>query len=181
MGDWFEAKCPPPRYWVSGFFFTQAFITGTLQNFARKYKIPIDLCDFDFAVLTPEEEKGALVQGPDTGAFIHGLFMEGARFNTEDHYIDESLPRVLFVLMPHFHLWPKAKKDIEDIEGRLELFTGSITGKAHVYNCPVYKTSERKGVLLTTGHSTNFVVWVRIPMSPGHEQIHWIKRGVAML
>jgi dynein heavy chain len=181
LRDWFDLKTSPPRYWVSGFFFTQAFITGTLQNFARLFKIPIDQCNFDFAVLTPTQEEASHRTKAENGAYIWGLFMDGARWNVEEHCIDESLPRVLFVPMPCFHLWPKAKKDIEETRGRLELYTGSPFGTAHVYACPVYKTSERKGVLLTTGHSTNFVMWMRIPMAARHEQIHWIKRGVAML
>ena len=181
LRKWFEAKEPPTMFWVSGFFFTQAFITGTLQNFARRYQIPIDQTSFDFRVLTPDEEESAHHTRPPDGAFIWGLFMDGARWNVEDHCIDESLPRVLFVAMPAFHLWPRDKKDIPGIIGRVELYTGSISGTAHVYDCPVYKTSERRGVLLTTGHSTNFVMYLRIPMAQRHTQKHWIKRGVAMI
>jgi dynein heavy chain, axonemal len=51
----------------------------------------------------------------------------------------------------------------------------------HSYQCPVYKTALRAGTLSTTGHSTNFVLYLYLPMQREHKSKHWTKRGVAML
>jgi len=181
LGDWMVAKKAPNSYWLSGFFFTQAFITGTLQNYARKENKPIDTVGYDFRMLTPDEQALANNVPPDDGAYAYGLFIDGARWNEVDHILDESHPRELFVQCPYIHLWPRSIKDIPVTKGTPETYTGAVFGTNHVYACPVYKTSIRFGVLMTTGHSTNFVMYITMPMAEESTQKHWIKRGVAML
>ena len=48
------------------------------------------------------------------------------------------------------------------------------------YECPVYRTADRKGVLATTGHSTNFLMMIKMP-TVAHSPEHWVMRGVCML
>jgi len=56
-----------------------------------------------------------------------------------------------------------------------------------IYRCPVYKILSRRGVLSTTGHSTNFIMWIEIPSNRTHilnnegkaDQEEWIRAGVA--
>ena len=51
--------------------------------------------------------------------------------------------------------------------------------KFEIYECPVYKTSVRAGVLSTTGQSTNFVLSVEIPST--EESDYWVLQGTALL
>ncbi|KAI9090456.1 dynein heavy chain and region D6 of dynein motor-domain-containing protein [Phlyctochytrium arcticum] len=151
---------PPIVFWISGFFFTQSFLTGCLQNFSRKYTIPIDLLAFEYLVQT---SRSAGVR-PEEGAYINGIYLEGARWDIEENSIVESHPRVLYDALPIIWLKPGERSKFE---------------MKNSYDCPVYKTSARRGTLSTTGHSTNYVTSMRLPTKVAEEQ--WVRRGVAAL
>jgi dynein heavy chain len=155
---WVEAGIPL-IFWFSGIYFTQAFTTGILQNYARKMKVPIDAIAFDFGI--PRERPEAK---PEDGAYVYGLFLEGARWDDETWELAESEPKVLFTPFPLIWFIP-AEID-------------AVSEYPH-YECPIYKVSTRKGTLSTTGHSTNFVMPFRVPTQLS--TAHWTRRGVALL
>ena len=48
--DWIRDGIPI-TFWISGFYFPQAFLTGSMQNYARSKQFPIDTIAFDFIML----------------------------------------------------------------------------------------------------------------------------------
>ncbi|KAL3307621.1 Dynein heavy chain 3, axonemal, partial [Cichlidogyrus casuarinus] len=176
LQDWINRDAPPV-FWLSGFYFTQSFLTGVLQNYARKYTIPIDTVGFTFKVMPnhfnfvdalktvgPEVNYAGIVK-PEDGAFVTGLFLEGCRWSIEEDQLAESFSKILYDTLPVIWLQPCKLADID---------------RRNQYVCPVYKTSARRGTLSTTGHSTNFVLYIDFN-TPNRPAEHWINRGVAAL
>jgi len=158
----------PKVFWMGGFFLPQAFLTGTLQNFARRRRHPIDSVKFTFHII--DRPANELLERPQDGVYVQGIFLEGARWDPVRKTITDPRPRELVSPMPVIWLLPEV-----DIR----------TGVAHdvvpanVYRCPLYRTLARKGSLSTTGHSTNFVLYVDLPTIDAAAR-KWIKAGVAL-
>jgi dynein heavy chain len=162
LKEWI-ANGPPTVTWFSGLFFSQSFLTGALQNYARKHKLPIDSISFE-VVFMGDGEITQKSPKPADGVYTNGLFLEGARWEYSTMQLAESLPKILFSPAPM--MWLKPNKTAEIVE-------------YPSYRCPVYREGSRRGTLSTSGHSTNFVMNVKMPTD--HDPSHWVLRGVAMI
>ena len=152
----------PSSFPLPVFFFPQGFMTASLQTYARKHMEAIDGLLFEYHIkqnLTPEN----ITEGPPDGVYLYGLYLEGARFDANTGLLEDSLPGVMYELLPMIHFQP------------------AVNHKQfpNTYACPVYKTAVRKGVLSTTGMSTNYVVPVELPSDKPEQK--WILAGVAAL
>ncbi|BHF62268.1 Dynein heavy chain 6, axonemal [Sparganum proliferum] len=146
----------PKSFWISGFFFPQGFLTGILQNYARKYDLPIDHLSFDFTVYPQYRDQAeyaaqlkevkygetlpadATIETPKDGVLIHGLLMDGFRWDDENQIIADSVLGELLVPLPIVHMKPEM----------------DFKPDPRKYIAPLYKTSVRAGVLSTTGKAS---------------------------
>jgi len=90
------------------------------------------------------------------------MFLEGSRWDSKKHQLGTSMPKELYSDVPLIWLVPK---------------TDRLVPSKGIYNCPVYKVVSRAGTLSTTGHSTNFVMYLEYPTE--EEEEVWIRAGVA--
>jgi len=149
-------------YWVSGFFFPQAFLTGGKQNFARKHQYEINKVTFEYIWRDDITKDSATL--PEDGVLLYGMYMEACRWDFQEHKLCDPIPKELFCDAPMLHLNPVYNREPPD--------------ETIMYYCPLYKTLDRAGVLSTTGHSTNFVFMAEIPTDLPQE--FWIKRAAAL-
>jgi dynein heavy chain len=116
----------PSVVWLSGLFNPQSFLTSIMQTTARKNEWPLDkmTLTIDVTKKSREEFSGA----PREGAYIHGLSMEGARWDMNSGMIQDSFLKDLTPSMPVIYI-KAITIDKKDTKG--------------VYECPVYRTRQR--------------------------------------
>jgi hypothetical protein len=89
FASWIDDGAPVSA-WLPGFFFTQSFLTAVLQNFARKYRLPVDSLTFSYKVLV-DVPSGK----PENGCYIHGLYLDGGRWNVGHQCLSDPQPKVI--------------------------------------------------------------------------------------
>jgi len=128
FSKWEQSLKMPPSVWLSGTFNPMAFVTAVMQTTARAYQWPLDDVE-TFTEITKLDWDTPEAQ-PDEGAFIHGLFIEGARWDRDAGELRDSILRELAPMMPVIHLQAIPAK-----ERRMSGY----------YDCPVYYVSQRGG------------------------------------
>jgi dynein heavy chain, axonemal len=120
----------PASFWLPGFFFTPSFTTAALQNYARARKLAIDRVGFDFEIIPTDP--AVIFTPPSEGVYVHGMFLEGCAWDSSLQELTESRPKILTEPAPVVWLKP--------------MQTTQISTFPH-FNCPVYRTADRKGTL----------------------------------
>ncbi|XP_006750283.2 dynein heavy chain 17, axonemal-like [Leptonychotes weddellii] len=116
----------PTTVWLAGFFNPQSFLTAIMQSMARKNEWPLDkMC---LSVEVTKKNREDMTAPPREGSYVYGLFMEGARWDTQTGVIAEARLKELTPAMPVIFIKaiPVDRMDTKNI-----------------YECPVYKTRIR--------------------------------------
>ena len=86
-----EPDVLPPCVWVAGLFNPMGYVTACLQVTARAKGLPLDSMTIATEVLKVHAD--AIDAQPEEGTYIHGLFMEGARWDALNGTITDSQPK----------------------------------------------------------------------------------------
>merc|ERR1711959_704305 len=102
LNTWLEnSRSAMKAYWLTGFTNAQGFLTGMRQEVTRQHKKDQWALD---DVITHSEiqpyDLDRVKDVPEEGQNIHGLFIEGAKWNRQEGKLDESEPKKLFLPMP---------------------------------------------------------------------------------
>ncbi|XP_030605544.1 dynein heavy chain 11, axonemal [Archocentrus centrarchus] len=153
LDSWTQDFVLPAVVWLSGLFNPQSFLTAVLQSIARKNQWPLD--KMTLTVDVTKKMKDDFGHPPREGAYIHGLFMEGARWDTQAGIITEAVLRDLTPAMPVLYVRavPAEEQEIRN-----------------TFECPVYRTKQRGPTYVWTLH-----------LRTKQPAAKWIVAGVALL
>uniref|UniRef100_A0A671VQ30 Dynein axonemal heavy chain 17 n=1 Tax=Sparus aurata TaxID=8175 RepID=A0A671VQ30_SPAAU len=126
LENWSADFALPSVVWLAGFFNPQSFLTAIMQTMARRNEWPLDRMSLQCDVTKKNREDFSVP--PREGAYVHGLYMEGARWDTQTGMIVDARLKELTPTMPVIFI---RAIPVDKQENR------------NVYQCPVYKTRQR--------------------------------------
>ena len=151
LEEWSKTLVTPFSLWLPGLFNPTAYLTAVMQVTARRTGAPLDQMTTETHVTTMLKASEADYY-PTDGAFIHGLYIEGARWPTGDeagdvedvqgtptagHLVDGRLKELL-PMMPVIYV-----KAVTVQKSWEPSAVGYLRHSPDIYECPVYITSFR--------------------------------------
>ena len=126
LEQWVAEFQLPSSVWLPGLFNPQSFLTAIMQTTARKNEWPLDKMALTVDVLKKGREE--ITAAPREGAFIHGLYIEGCKWDSNSGCLAESNAKELIPAVPVLYVRavPIDKRETKGI-----------------YECPVYATRGR--------------------------------------
>lgn len=185
LRSWSNAFALPFSAWISGLFNPTALLTAVKQVVARRGGLPLDnmAIETHCTRMFDSRETVAAARYPDSGAFLHGLYLQGARWadSSDPEGMDkarqtlfgvecggcimESRLKELLPAMPV--LYARAVEVQPDWDPTA---LGYLRPEPTIYNCPVYTTGMR---------GPTFVFPATLRTINGTAP--WVLAGVAML
>ncbi|XP_071376580.1 dynein axonemal heavy chain 11 [Centroberyx affinis] len=153
LDSWTQDLSLPSVVWLSGLFNPQSFLTAVMQSLARKNEWPLDKVNLTVDVTKKFKEE--FNQPAREGAYVYGLYMEGARWDTQAGVITEARLKELTPAMPVISVRavPSDRQETRNI-----------------YECPLYKTKIRGPTY----------VWT-FSLKTRERPAKWVLAGVALL
>jgi len=153
----------PKTFWLTGFFNPSGFLTATRQEVCRAHSKDgwaLDDCADTFDVL--KLEKDDVKAGPSEGIYIHGLYLDSAKWDKARNCLADSDPKVRFAPMPILHISATGER--------------RKAGKEIFYVCPVYTCPPR------CAHGTQAKNYISdVELRSEQSQNKWIMRACALL
>lgn len=175
---WSTDLVTPISLWLPGLFNPTSYLTAVMQVTARRTGMPLDQMTTE-TYMSTFVDPAVIDYYPQDGAFVHGLYIEGARWPVGEEAGDpemltgtqiagnlvDSRLKELLPALPVIYVKAVAVKSTWEPSS-----VGYLRRQADIYECPVYTTSFR-------GHTYIFLATLKT-VDPANK---WVLTGTAML
>jgi len=148
----------PRCMWLSGMHIPETYLAALVQQCCRTKGWALDRSTL-FTKTTKMKDQKEVKAKPEFGAFVQGLFLEGAAWDDESMCLRKQDPKVLVVQLPITQIIPAEAAKVK--------LTNTI-------KTPVYTTSDRRNAM---GVGLVF----EADMTTYDDVSHWILQGVAIV
>ncbi|KAG5468030.1 hypothetical protein LSCM4_01117 [Leishmania orientalis] len=148
----------PHCVWLSGLMVPDSYLSALVQVTCRKYRWPLDrstMMTTVTAFATPEE----ITAAPEDGAYVRGLYLEGARWDAERRTLAPQLKKQLIAEMPVMQIVPTESSRVKTVG---------------TFKTPVYVNGDRRSAA-----GVGLVFMADLP-SDKHPSL-WVLESVALL